>query len=174
VLGSYPDMSLSEARDRAGDLLRDLRRGVDPRERTAEESQAKAEAEATEQARKVNVFANVAETFINRYVASKRTAGPIGRLVRREFISRWGGRAITEIGRGDVITMVEEIAEGSPSAAHQALIYARLTRFRGHPNICVQGVHDGEDETTLPTGIPSPDGRAGPRRPLAGGTGAGV
>jgi hypothetical protein len=24
-----------------------------------------------------------------------------------------------------------------------------LTRFRGHRNICVQGVHDGEDETTL-------------------------
>jgi HTH-like domain len=42
----------------------------------------------------------------------------------------------------------------------------KLTRFRGHPNICVQGVHDGEDETTLHTGIPSSDGRAGPRRPL--------
>jgi hypothetical protein len=25
----------------------------------------------------------------------------------------------------------------------------KLTRFRGHPNICVQGAHDGEDETTL-------------------------
>ena len=33
-----------------------------------------------------------------------------------------------------------------------------LTRFRGHPNICVQGVRDGEDETTLHPGIPSPDG----------------
>jgi hypothetical protein len=32
-----------------------------------------------------------------------------------------------------------------------------LTRFRGHRNICVQGVHDGEDETTLHTGIPSAD-----------------
>jgi hypothetical protein len=27
----------------------------------------------------------------------------------------------------------------------------KLTRFRGHPNICVQGAHDGEDETTLHT-----------------------
>jgi hypothetical protein len=26
-----------------------------------------------------------------------------------------------------------------------------LSRFRGHPNICVQGAHDGEDETTLHT-----------------------
>jgi len=28
-------------------------------------------------------------------------------------------------------------------------VIVKLTRFRGHPNICVQGVHDGEDETTL-------------------------
>jgi opacity protein-like surface antigen len=27
----------------------------------------------------------------------------------------------------------------------------KLSRFRGHPNICVQGAHDGEDETTLHT-----------------------
>src|SRR5712671_2158533 len=32
VLGRYPDMSLAEARDRAEDLLRDLKKGVDPRE----------------------------------------------------------------------------------------------------------------------------------------------
>jgi hypothetical protein len=53
-----------------------------------------------------------------------------------------------------------------------AFVNLKLTRFRGHPNICVQGVHDGEDETTLHTGIPSSDGRAGPRRPLARGTSA--
>jgi len=27
----------------------------------------------------------------------------------------------------------------------------KLPRFRGHWNICVGGVHDGNDETTLPT-----------------------
>jgi hypothetical protein len=53
-------------------------------------------------------------------------------------------------------------------------IAVKLTRFRGHPNICVQGVHNGVDETTLHPGIPSPDGRAGPRWALAGGAGAGV
>jgi integrase len=57
---------------------------------------------------------------------TKRTAGPIAQLVRREFVSRWGSRPITEVGRGDVIAMVEQIGEHSPSAAHQALIYARL------------------------------------------------
>jgi putative transposase len=33
-------------------------------------------------------------------------------------------------------------------ANHSSQGRLKLTRFRGHPNICVQGAHDGEDETT--------------------------
>ena len=90
VLGSYPDMSLAEARDRADDLIRDLKKGVDPREREAEERKAKAEKAKAEEARKANLFSGVAETFIKRYVATKRTAGPIAQIVRRRLVSRWG------------------------------------------------------------------------------------
>jgi len=50
----------------------------------------------------------------------------------------------------------------------------KLTRFRGHRNICVLGVHNGEDKSTIYTGIPAPDGRAGARRSLAGEAGGGV
>jgi integrase len=126
VLGSYPDMSLADARDRADDLLRDLKKGVDPREVEAERRKARAEQKKAEEVRKANVFSAVAETFIKRYVATKRTAVPIAQLVRREFVGRWGAKPITDIGRADIIGMVEEIAEDSPSAAHQAIIYARL------------------------------------------------
>jgi integrase len=126
VIGRYPDMSLAQARADADSKVRDLKTGVDPREREAEERKARAEKKKAEEVSKANVFAAVAETFIKRYAATKRTAGPIAQLIRREFISRWGPRPITEVGRGDVIAMVEEIAEHSPSAAHQALIYARL------------------------------------------------
>jgi integrase len=126
VLGSYPDMCLADARSRADDLLRDLKKGVDPREVEAEQRKVKAERKKAEEVRKANVFSVVAATFIKRYVATKRTAGPIAQLVRREFVARWGDKPITDIGRTDIIAMVEEIAEGSPSAAHQALIYCRL------------------------------------------------
>jgi integrase len=126
VLGRFPDMSLGQARADAEAKLRDLKRGVDPREREAQERKAKAEKKKAEEVSKANVFSVVAETFIKRYVATKRTAGPIAQLVRREFVSRWGTKPITEVGRGDVISMVEEIGEHSPSAAHQALIYLRL------------------------------------------------
>jgi integrase len=129
-LGTYPHVSLADARAGAAERLADLQKGIDPREAETEARRAKA-AEETEQqkadeARKANLFAGVAETFIKRYVATKRTAGPIAQLVRRELVARWGAKPITDVGRGDVIAMIEEIGEESPSAAHQALIYARL------------------------------------------------
>jgi integrase len=126
VLGSYPDVSLAEARDRADDLIRDLKKGVDPREAEAEKRKDEAERKKAEAAQKANSFASVAEQFIARYVKSKRTAKTITQLVRRKLVSRWGDKPITDIGRADVIAMIEEIAEDSPTAAHQALAYARL------------------------------------------------
>jgi hypothetical protein len=44
----------------------------------------------------------------------------------------------------------------------------KLTRFRGHRTVCVQGVHDGQDEIAVCTRIPSPDGGTGARRPYGG------
>jgi integrase len=126
VLGSYPDMSLADARELADEKLAHLKKGSDPREVEATKRKANAEHEKAEEARQASVFSMMAETFIKRYVSSKRTAGPIAQLVRREFVARWGDRPVTEISRSDVIAMVEEIAEESPSAAHQALIYSRL------------------------------------------------
>jgi integrase len=126
LIGRYPDVSLADARDKADDATRHMKKGVDPREREAEERKAKAEKKKAEEALKANVFANVAETFIKRYVATKRTAGPIAQLVRREFINRWGTKPINEITRADAIAMIEQIAEHSPSAAHQAKIYGSL------------------------------------------------
>jgi integrase len=76
--------------------------------------------------RQSNLFASVAEQFIAKYLKGKRTARTVGQLVRRELVARWGTTPITDVGRADIIAMVEEIAERSPSAAHQALIYARL------------------------------------------------
>jgi len=118
-VGSYPLVSLAEARRRARDILREIEDGVDPRARRAEEARQTA-------AEKASTFAAVAEVFISRHVASKRTAPDIESRIRRELISRWGGRPIGSITRADVITMVDEIIDrGHPEAARQTLVYAR-------------------------------------------------
>jgi integrase len=127
VLGSYPATSLAAARVEATKVLSHLKEGRDPREVAKEEKRAKQAKARAEAARQANAFAQVAETFISRYVMPRmRTASAVAQLVRREFVSRWGDRPITEITRADIINLVEEIGERSPSAAAQNLTYVRL------------------------------------------------
>jgi integrase len=68
----------------------------------------------------------VAEEFIARHATRKRTGHAIELRIRRELIARWGDRPITDIGRRDVIEMVEEIVDrGTLAAAHQTLTYTK-------------------------------------------------
>lgn len=118
-IGPYPLLPLAEARQRARDLLRDLHNGIDPREREAERLRAEAATAA-------NTFGAVAEDFIKRHVAKLRTGRDIELRVRREMVSRWGDRPITEITRRDVIQAIEEIVDsGRPEAARATLKYAK-------------------------------------------------
>ena len=118
VLGPYPTLPLSEARKQAREALAELSAGVHP-------AQKKAAQRAAETRLASSTVAHVAEEFIARHAAKKRTGVAIGQLIRREIVSRWGGRPIGEVTRGDVIRMVEEIADKSPSAARQAWIYTQ-------------------------------------------------
>ena len=116
VLGQYPTLSLTAARKKAGSALDDLASGVHPRER----AQA---LRVSEDQRKAVTVAHVVEEFTTRHLSRKRTGSVIGQLLRRELVSRWGDRPLTDITRADVIGMVEAIGDTSPSAARQAWIY---------------------------------------------------
>src|SRR4051812_24898651 len=118
VLGPYPALSLSDARTRAREALSELSVGIDPAAR-------KAAQRAAETRRAESSVEHVAEEFITRHAAKKRTAVAIGQLIRRELVARWRDKPIGEITRRDVIRMIEEIADKSPSAARQAWIYAQ-------------------------------------------------
>jgi integrase len=119
LVGKYPALSLAEARDHAWPLLRDLKNGIDPRERAAEAKRAKT-------AKQANTYGAVAEEFLKRHTSRARTARAIELRVRRELIARWGERPIADIGRVDVIHMVDEIIDrGHPEAARQTLVYGR-------------------------------------------------
>src|SRR5204863_4804412 len=50
----------------------------------------------------------------------------------------------------------------------------KFPRFRGHPNICVPGVHNGQKAPTLHAGVPPADDRAGSVRSKSGEPGEGV
>ena len=118
-VGRYPALSLAEARERAWPLLRDLQSGIDPRQRAVEAKRAAV-------AKQANTYGVIAEEFIKRHAARARTARAIELRIRRELVARWGDRPIADIGRADIIHMLDEITDrGHPEAARQTLVYGR-------------------------------------------------
>jgi integrase len=72
----------------------------------------------------------VAEEFITRHVGKLRSCHDSEATIRRELISRWGERPITEISRRDVIALIEEIADSGRSATARK-IFAHSTKLFG-------------------------------------------
>jgi integrase len=119
AIGAYPAISLEQARRTARDWIALVQCGIDPAAQVAIEREAN-------RARQQSTFGAVAESFLEKHVASRRTAGAIGRLVRGKLIARWRDRPIDTIGKRDIIDMIEDIQEKSGVAsARQTLAYAR-------------------------------------------------
>ncbi len=116
AIGSYPAISLDQARSTARDWIALVQRGIDPAVEAAIERDARAS----------NTFGVVAESFLTKHIASRRTAPAISRLVRGKLIARWRDRPIDTIHRRDVIAMIEDVREKSgPAMARYTLTFAR-------------------------------------------------
>jgi hypothetical protein len=99
TIGEYGSMTLEEAREEAREWRRLLRQGKD----LQVERERKEQAEARRQA---NTFASVAEDyFVELKRRGLRQAGEIEREIRREFVSRWAARPITDIKKQDCSTL---------------------------------------------------------------------
>ena len=119
AIGAYPAISLEQARNTARDWIALVQRGIDPAVEVAIEREAN-------RVRDSNTFETVAESFLAKHIASRRTANAIGHLVRDKLIARWRDRPIDTIGKRDVIGMIEDVQEKSgPAMARQSLAYAR-------------------------------------------------
>jgi integrase len=125
---------LKEAREEALEWKRLIRRGVDPQE---EEKRKRQEALR----RRKNTFLSVAEAYIaDLHRRECRTATFAERDIRRELISRWAERPVTEITRADVVALVEAIRDRpAPYSAHAAFGFCR-TLFGWAINCGVYGL----------------------------------
>ena len=107
ALGTYPVISLAEARDKALAWKKLINKGVDP---------------AQEEARKrANTFGSVAQDFIIYVHRQKlRTAHVMERRLRQTFVqhAKWGVRPITEIVTEDVKSIIRKSVEAD--AKYQA------------------------------------------------------
>jgi integrase len=118
TLGEYDAMTLADAREEVRNWRKMMGNGIDPRV----EKERRKHAEAR---RQENSFASVAEAYFAYIKRQKlRRAGEVERDIRRELVSQWAKRPITDITRHDVVAVVEATIERSTWQAHHVLSYA--------------------------------------------------
>jgi len=116
-LGTYPQVSLAEARKRRDEARTMLAEGIDPSE------QRKA-AKAAEVERGTNSFETIAREWFERLKPSwdEAHAEKIIARLKRDVFPWLGGRPIAELTAPDVLTVLRRIeARGSLETAHRAL-----------------------------------------------------
>jgi integrase len=106
TLGTYPDLSLRNARGKADKLRQVIIAGKNP---FAQKQDALARS-----------FAALAERYLNEHARRhKRSAAKDERNLRLHILPRWGDRDFATIGRGDVIALIERIVSaGKPVLAN--------------------------------------------------------
>jgi integrase len=116
ALGTYGELTLERARQKARRWLELIRKGIDPAAAEEEERQAALR-------RQANTFAAVAEDYLRLQVIGpdpehprQRKAKEVGRHFRKVFIALWGERPITSISRHDVLTLIEGVRDHGTAA----------------------------------------------------------
>jgi integrase len=112
-------LTLAEARQKAREWLDLISRGIDPK--VEEERQR-----AAQQRRQANTFAAVAGDFLDRHASKLAKRSEAERIIKAEFVKRWGARPIIDIAPQEVSAAIRAIVKrGAPYQAHNAFGYLR-------------------------------------------------
>jgi len=125
TIGPYPSVTLATARARAHTALGQIAAGADPAtDKVVERRRPTAES-----------FEALVDEFIEKYAKPRnRNWQETQRILRREFVPRWGIRAVGSIKKGEVTEAIDRMVKrGSPGAATRT--FAIVRRFF---NWCVE------------------------------------
>lgn len=136
TLGTYPTLSLADAREKAREKRRLVEDDQDPiavqRAKLAAEREAIRAAEGAKIAAERDRLESVVERFIAEKRKTNRRADDVAAMLKREVVPTLGTRPITAIEASEVETILAGIVErGSPITANRTLVYLR-TLFRWH------------------------------------------
>ncbi len=122
-LGEYGKLTLDQARAEANALWGKIRAGKDP----MGERQATRAAERAGTSRPVTV-GDLIDEYLKREGGAKRSAGEIRRSLEKEVRPAWGARRIEDVGRRDVVELLDGVVDrGAPVAANR--LKARISRL---------------------------------------------
>ena len=122
ALGTYGDMSLAQARDKAREWNALVKKGIDPGIQENRQRQALIEAEKLRQA---STFGAAFEEYLRRKASKLKSGKDIEREIRRECKS-WMALPLAEISPSTVKEVVQAVVErGAPTNAHFLLAVLR-------------------------------------------------
>jgi len=117
-LGSYPGISLAQARTKHGEAIKDLQCRIDPGMK-AQEAKRRLKAEPT-----INEM--IEEQW--KFELSEKKSGPETlRLLKKDVLPAWGNRKARTIKRRDIVLLLDEIRERAPITANR--VHGALSRF---------------------------------------------
>lgn len=142
----YGEITLENARKKAGELLNIAQEGRDP-------AKAKQEEKRKNQVEANNTFSAVRDLFLDEYVSRQckpKTAYEYKTVLNGNDFADWSGIPVSKITRRDVKDLLRKITKrGAPTAANRTLAYLRKMM-----NWCA----DEEIITTPPTyGVKAPN-----------------
>jgi integrase len=118
TFGTYPAMGLADARIKLAEARKLLEHGIDP---------GNVEVQQREAARAAETVEELAEAYLKMWARPrKRSAAEDERILRKDVIPVWQRRKARDIGRRDVITLLDTIVDrGSPISANRTLAVIR-------------------------------------------------
>ena len=118
-LGTFPPMTLADARDEAREALRAAQKGKDP-------------AEARDKERSADTIKALANLYIDKHAKPTKRSWKIDqRMLNRDVILAWGARKARSIRRRDIIDLLDKIFDrGAPIMANRTYtVIRRMFRF---------------------------------------------
>ncbi len=111
-LGTFPSVSLRQARELARKKLSEAALGGDPAGRLAEE-------------RRAPTFQALAELYLEKHAIHKRSGREDERIIKKELFPHWRQMHAKAIKRPDVFALLDPIAERAPIMSNRVLACAR-------------------------------------------------
>jgi hypothetical protein len=146
ALGEYPVISLADAREKAAEWRKLIKRGIDPAIAAEQERAAARRKQET-------TFGAMAEDFISEKLAGERKGKEVERDIRREFIPKWGKRPIEDITDEDVVAVIKAKVRASKLAQARNLLGIAKRMFAWAVDQRSYGLKASPVETLRPTKI---------------------
>lgn len=118
TLGSYPAVTLADARKLARKAFAQVAEGRDPSTEKRERREGG----------KADSFRAVAAEYVDRYAKRhkrERSWREDERLIRRELLPRWGARRIGRVSKADMLNLLDATSDRAPIMANRLLALVR-------------------------------------------------